>query len=84
MTMTSTIYSISLLKVKGEIESASVTGAKADDILEGICDCNKGMLIRIHQDQPAWKECPYCGGNCPNEPKNSPYLCDEFVAGGLN
>jgi hypothetical protein len=24
-------------------------------------------------------ECMYCGGNCPNEPENSPNLCDGFA-----
>jgi len=23
-------------------------------------------------------DCPYCGGNCPNEPDNSEFLCDGF------
>ena len=25
------------------------------------------------------KECYYCGGNCPNEPDDSEYLCDGFA-----
>ena len=25
------------------------------------------------------KECHYCGGNCPNEPEDSEYLCDGFA-----
>jgi len=25
------------------------------------------------------KECKYCGGNCPNEPENSEFLCDGFA-----
>ena len=25
------------------------------------------------------KECHYCGGNCPNEPDDSEYLCDGFA-----
>lgn len=25
------------------------------------------------------EECPYCGGNCPNEPDDSPNLCDGFA-----
>jgi len=24
-------------------------------------------------------DCPYCGGNCPNEPDDSPNLCDGFA-----
>lgn len=24
-------------------------------------------------------ECYYCGGNCPNEPEDSEYLCDGFA-----
>ena len=24
------------------------------------------------------KECYYCGGNCPNEPKDSEFLCDGY------
>lgn len=27
--------------------------------------------------------CDYCGGNCPNEPEDSKYLCDEYAAGGF-
>lgn len=23
--------------------------------------------------------CPYCGGNCPNEPEDSEFLCDGFA-----
>lgn len=23
--------------------------------------------------------CPYCGGNCPNEPKDSEWLCDGYA-----
>jgi hypothetical protein len=23
--------------------------------------------------------CFYCGGNCPNEPEDSPHLCDGFA-----
>ena len=23
--------------------------------------------------------CRYCGGNCPNEPENSEYLCDGYA-----
>ena len=23
--------------------------------------------------------CMYCGGNCPNEPENSEYLCDGYA-----
>ena len=23
--------------------------------------------------------CRYCGGNCPNEPENSEYLCDSYA-----
>ena len=29
-----------------------------------------------------WREvelCPYCGGNCPNEPANSEHLCDGYA-----
>ena len=25
------------------------------------------------------KECYYCGGNCPNEPDDSEYMCDGFA-----
>jgi hypothetical protein len=25
------------------------------------------------------EECRYCGGNCPNEPGDSEYLCDGFA-----
>ena len=25
------------------------------------------------------EECRYCGGNCPNEPDDSEYLCDGFA-----
>ena len=25
------------------------------------------------------EECHYCGGNCPNEPDDSEYLCDGFA-----
>mgnify|MGYP001188432221 CR=1 FL=1 len=25
------------------------------------------------------EECRYCGGNCPNEPDDSKYLCDGFA-----
>ena len=25
------------------------------------------------------KDCYYCGGNCPNEPEDSEYLCDGFA-----
>lgn len=25
------------------------------------------------------KKCLYCGGNCPNEPSDSPYICDGFA-----
>lgn len=25
------------------------------------------------------KECPYCGGNCPNEPDDSANLCDGYA-----
>ena len=25
------------------------------------------------------KDCYYCGGNCPNEPEDSKYLCDGFA-----
>ena len=28
--------------------------------------------------------CDYCGGNCPNEPEDSKYLCDEYAAGGFD
>jgi hypothetical protein len=24
-------------------------------------------------------ECPYCGGRCPDEPADSPHLCDGFA-----
>lgn len=24
-------------------------------------------------------ECPYCGGNCVNEPDDSPNLCDGYA-----
>ena len=24
-------------------------------------------------------QCRYCGGNCPNEPDDSEYLCDGFA-----
>ena len=25
------------------------------------------------------EDCRYCGGNCPNEPDDSEYLCDGFA-----
>jgi len=25
------------------------------------------------------EKCYYCGGNCPNEPKDSEFLCDSYA-----
>jgi hypothetical protein len=25
------------------------------------------------------EDCPYCGGNCPNEPEDSEFLCDGYA-----
>jgi hypothetical protein len=34
--------------------------------------CKMYNFVRI-------EKCYYCGGNCPNEPKDSEFLCDSYA-----
>ena len=40
---------------------------------------NPDHMISLPNPQKTKDECRYCGGNCPNEPDNSEYLCDGFA-----
>ena len=31
------------------------------------------------RDNMKIEKCYYCGGNCPNEPKDSEFLCDSYA-----
>jgi len=44
-------------------------------------DCSeaRGQTDSVVEEDECRKTCPYCSGNCPNEPDDSDHLCDGFA-----
>ena len=49
-------------------------------LYDGDDDGELGRVIqRAHDALKQQQTCRYCGGNCPNEPDDSEYLCDGYA-----